>query len=131
MTEELTERFVDALHTLYADRDVEPLVTLFADDAKLSKLDEHHAAHGQDGARSFWQEYRAVFDDIEATFSKVVRGDGSVALEWESTGTLSGGGNFGYRGISVLDGGDDGHIHAFRTYYDTAAFRPSHPSGNH
>ena len=118
--QELTERFIDALHRLHAEADVEPMAALFSDDAQLSKLGQRHEERGPDGARRFWQTYRDVFGDIEVTFTHTVRDGDSVALEWTSTGTLSGGGSISYEGVSVLEGGES--ITAFRTYYDSASF---------
>lgn len=118
---DLTDRFVAALHRLHTERDAEDLVALFSEGATLSKLGQQHEAHGPDGARHFWDDYRRVFDAIEATFTHTIVGDGSVALEWTSTGSLSGGHPFSYDGISVLE--SDGElIDGFRTYYDSAAF---------
>lgn len=125
---QLTTQFTDALSELHASRDVEPLVELFAEDATLEKLDDEHTQRGPDGARKFWQEYRAVFEDIEATFTHTIEGGDSVALEWTSTGNLSNGRPFAYRGISVLDFAD-GRIAGFRTYYDSAAFLPKKSAG--
>lgn len=117
---ELTERFIDALHRLHSDADVEPIAALFADDARLSKLGQQNEERGPDGARQFWQAYRDVFDDIEATFTHTVQDQGSTALEWTSTGTLRNGRAFSYEGISVVVGEEA--ITHFRTYYDSAAF---------
>jgi len=118
---ELRERFVDALHTLHADRDPGPMSELFADDATLSKAGIEHTERGKDGARSFWQEYRDVFGDIEVDFTHVTENEESAALEWTSQGSLARGGDFTYDGVSVLDG-DGSVITGFRTYYDSAAF---------
>lgn len=118
---ELSQRFVDALHHLHADRDAKPIADLFGDDAALSKLDHSHEEHGPDGAKRFWQTYREVFDAVEATFTHTVESDDTAVLEWTSEGTLSDGAPFSYRGVSVLEGGG-GTINAFRTYYDSAAF---------
>ena len=118
---ELTDRFIDALHRLHTDRDVEPLAALFSDDATLSKLGDHNEEHGPDGARRFWADYRRVFHDIEATFTHTTSGETSVALEWTSTGSLATGRSFSYAGVSVLEG-DGSSITGFRTYYDSAAF---------
>ncbi|MGY1708929.1 nuclear transport factor 2 family protein [Geodermatophilus sp. SYSU D00758] len=117
----LTERFTDALHHLDAERDPQPLVDLARDDTRLVKLDEHHEARGQDGARQFWQDYRDVFGDIETTFTHSVVGEGSAALEWTSTGTLRSGKPFTYRGVTVIEGDED-RLSGVRTYYDSAAF---------
>lgn len=118
---ELTTRFTHALHLLHADHDADALVALFGDDATLSKLGDQHQAQGQDGARQFWQDYRSVFDDIEATFTHVVKDEHTAALEWTSRGSLRSGRPFSYHGVSVLDG-DGERITGFRTYYDSAAF---------
>jgi ketosteroid isomerase-like protein len=118
---ELTDRFLAALHELHAERDATALVELFSETATLAKLGDQHEAQGPAGARRFWQDYRAVFDDIKATFTHTVTDDDSVALEWISDGSLADGSPFSYRGISVLDG-DGTSITGFRTYYDSAAF---------
>ncbi len=118
---ELTERFMDALHQLHADRDVEPLVALFDAGATLTKLGDHNEAHGSDGARTFWENYRAVFDDISVSFDHTIAGESAVALEWVSEGSLRDGHPFSYAGASMLEG-DGEKITSFRTYYDSAVF---------
>ena len=118
---DMTERFVTALGDLHQKREVEPLVDLFADDATLDKAGIPHGRSGKDGARTFWQEYRDVFDRIDATFTHTVTDDDLAYLEWTSEGTLRDGTDFRYDGVSVLESKDE-EIGAFRTYYDTAAF---------
>ncbi|RBY80842.1 nuclear transport factor 2 family protein [Geodermatophilus sp. TF02-6] len=117
----MTERFTEALHRLDADRDTGPLVELAGDDTVLVKLDERKEARGRDGAQRFWEDYRNVFDDIETTFTHTTVGEGSAALEWTSTGTLSAGRPITYNGVTVIEGDDDG-LTGVRTYYDSAAF---------
>lgn len=119
--DDLTQKFVNALGELHSSDDVEPLVALFTDDATLNKAGMPHGQSGKDGARTFWEQYRRVFGDIDSTFHNVVTGDGIAFLEWTSTGTLSNGSAFSYDGVSVLESGGD-EIEAFRTFYDTAAF---------
>ena len=119
--DDLTQKFVNALGKLHGSDDVEPLVALFTDDATLNKAGMPHGQSGKDGARTFWEQYRRVFGDIDSTFHNVVTGDGIAFLEWTSTGTLSNGSAFSYDGVSVLESGGD-EIEAFRTFYDTAAF---------
>lgn len=119
--DEVTEKFVSALDELHRDKNVEPLVELFADDATLSKAGMPHGQYGKDGARAFWEQYRAVFDEIDSSFGHKVTVDGIAYLEWTFRGTLADGSDFSYDGVSVLESRDDA-IDAFRTYYDTAAF---------
>lgn len=117
----LTQKFVSALDELHRARNVEPLVELFDDGATLNKVGMPHGEQGKDGARTFWQQYRDVFGEIESSFQHTVSDTNIAFLEWTSTGTLADGSEFSYDGMSVLESHGDG-IAAFRTYYDTAAF---------
>ncbi|WIM87483.1 nuclear transport factor 2 family protein [Candidatus Mycobacterium wuenschmannii] len=117
----ITEQFVAALADLHRNRESGPIVDLFAEDAKLSKVGMPHHDQGKQGAREFWQRYREVFDAIDATFQRVATDDRVAFLEWTSEGTLKDGSDFRYQGVSVLEAEGD-LIDSFRTYYDTAAF---------
>ena len=117
----MTERFTAALHTIDSDRDVAPMLELTGDDAELMKLDERNETSGKDGAKTFWEDYRNVFGDLETTFTGSVIGETSAALEWTSTGTLRSGSPFTYRGVTVIEGDED-RLTGVRTYYDSAAF---------
>ena len=117
----MTERFTAALHTIDSDRDVAPMLELTGDDAELMKLDERNETSGKDGAKTFWEDYRNVFGDLETTFTGSVIGETSAALEWTSTGTLRSGSPFTYRGVTVIEG-DEERLTGVRTYYDSAAF---------
>jgi len=121
MDQQTVDAFVDALHALERDGDVEPLVALFDDGSELRKLDAHTVTQGKDGARGFWQEYRAVFGEVWSEFGTITVGERSAALEWTSEGTTAAGAPIRYAGVSCLDGGD-GTLTGFRTYYDSAAF---------
>lgn len=118
---DLADRFVNALGELHSDRNVEPIVELFSDDATLDKAGVSHGARGRDGARTFWRQYRDVFDEVRAEFRHTTTEDEVAFLEWTSTGTLADGSDIRYDGVSVLES-HDGVIDTFRTYYDTAAF---------
>jgi ketosteroid isomerase-like protein len=118
---DMTQQFVAALDELHQQREVGALVELFGDDATLDKAGMPRGEQGKDGARVFWEQYRDVFDDIDASFRHRVDGDDVAFLEWTSTGTLRDGTAFSYDGVSVLESHSD-TIDAFRTYYDTAAF---------
>jgi ketosteroid isomerase-like protein len=118
---ELTQRFVAALDELHSNRTVTSLVNLFADDATLARVGVPREERGRDGARNFWQQYRDVFDSVDADFKHAVTGDEIACLEWTSRETLNDGSEFAYDGVSVLEAHGD-TIDAFRTYYDTAAF---------
>lgn len=116
--------FAERLLAFEQNRDVEPLVELFAEDAELSKLDQVQVHHGRDGARAFWQDYRAVFDALESRFTAHTRAEGRSVLEWVAEGTLagpSGGRDITYPGVSILEI-ENGAVTKFRTYYDSGPF---------
>ncbi len=107
--------FIDALHRLEGERDVNALAALFAPDAVVSN--PLVKTEGQQGAAAFWSAYRDSFDDIRSEFSTILERDGRIALEWRSTGSAKGR-PFDYEGVSVLEVGDT--VTAFRTYFDSA-----------
>jgi ketosteroid isomerase-like protein len=125
--EVITQRFVAALDELHRDRTVSPLVDLFGEEATLSKIGIAHKQRGREGARTFWQQYRDVFDTVDAIFRQTAVGDDTAFLEWTSAGTLRDGNDFHYDGVSVLVT-DGNAISAFRTYYDPTVFLPE-PDG--
>ena len=83
---ELTKKFVAALSELHESRDAEPLVELFGEEATLDKAGVPHGQHGRDGARTFWTQYRDVFDDLESSFSHTVTDDGSIPDQRDAPG---------------------------------------------
>ena len=123
MASETAERFMQALQKIEQTKDVEPLVSMFSEDAELSNLATPSPLHGKEGARQFWQKYLSVFQNIRSKFNNVVENNGSAVLEWTSEGALSSGEALNYRGISVIET-DNGQVRRFRTYYDSAAFLP-------
>lgn len=113
---DIAQRFIDALHTLEAGRDPEPLAGLYAEDAIAGDTATTKTA----GAREFWSGYRDTFDEIRSDFRNVVPGDDAVALEWVSTGRLSGGSEVEYEGVTLLEL-DEGRITRSTAYFDPRA----------
>ena len=109
------QTFIDALHRLESERDVQTIAALHAPDAVISNPFVKN--EGGEGAAAFWEAYRKSFDDIRSEFSTILEHDGRIALEWRSTGTAKGQ-PFAYEGVSILEAGDQ--ITAFRTYFDSA-----------
>jgi len=123
VTSEIAERFMHILQQIEENGDVEPLVAMFTENAELSNLAMTEPLQGRDGARRFWQKYLSVFERINSKFINVIEGDGTTVLEWISSGALSTGESINYRGVSLLET-DNGQVHRFRTYYDSAVFLP-------
>lgn len=107
--------FIDALHRLEGDHDVDTIAALYAPDAVISN--PMVKTEGDQGAAAFWTAYRKSFDDIRSEFSVILEHDGRMALEWTSKGSAKGK-PFVYEGVSILEAGET--ITAFRTYFDSA-----------
>ena len=113
----LTQTFIDALHRLESDRDVEAIAALFSDNAEVTNPLVQYQDGGAEAARTFWSQYREAFDEIASDFRTVKDADGVSFLEWKSHGSIDGK-PFDYEGVSVLESDGD-RITAFRTYFDT------------
>jgi ketosteroid isomerase-like protein len=123
MASETAEKFMQTLQQIEENKNVEPLVSLFTEDAELSNLATPSPLQGKDGARQFWQKYLSVFQQINSKFTNVVESNSSAVLEWSSEGTLTSGEPLKYQGVSIIET-VYGKVQRFRTYYDSAAFLP-------
>jgi ketosteroid isomerase-like protein len=117
MSQTTTEQFIEALHALERDRDLETIVGLFAPESEVSNITALRTFSGAEGAREFWQAYRDTFGEIESSFHNVIDGDDRAALEWTSTGTSVHGAPITYSGVSILEMAD-GQITRFQAYFD-------------
>lgn len=126
MTNHVRE-FADQLTEFESSGDVGSFVTaVFAADVELVRPETGRQLSGHDGARTFWEEYRALFNHVHSTFSRVHDGELGV-LEWSSDAQLPNGTDITYTGVSLLDFNDRGQARRFSTYYDTRVFQP-HPT---
>ena len=124
MSESRAERFAQALQQFEQDADVDSFVeAVFSDDAELHRPEHRdQTERGPEGAKQFWRQYRAQFDRVASTFSRVTEGGDLGVLEWTSEGSLATGRPVRYEGVSVLDFDSSGKVTRFATWYDTAAF---------
>ena len=114
MAAETAKKFIDALHKLEAERDLETIASLFEESAEVSNvLTEDRPMN----ARDFWQNYRDNFDTIKSSFRNEIITDDRAALEWVSEGTSSEGNEFKYSGVSILEI-DGEKIKRFEAYFD-------------
>lgn len=116
MSTDRTEQFIDALRGFERTGEADPLVALFAADAKLQNVTVADDHEGQDGARAFWADDRKLFEQVESTFHNVIVGDERAALEWTRNGTARDGAPIEYDGVSVLEFGDRGIVR-FKAYF--------------
>ena len=115
----LADRFIDALARLEADRDLEPLAALHADDAKVGNVNAPEQFSGQDGVRRFWGEYRDTFGELKSEFRNVIATPERIALEWRTEGTSVDGKPIEYEGVSILEvAAGEEKVSRFRAYFD-------------
>ncbi len=114
MAENTAKQFIDALHKLESDRDLETIVGLFSEDCEIGNV----VTEDKDiGVEQFWTSYRESFGEVESTFrNEIITGD-RTALEWTTTGTNGEGHKFKYDGVSILETDGD-KITRFHAYFD-------------
>lgn len=117
MSQEVAEKFRDALWSLEEDRDVEPLVAVHAEDCSVGNVAVPRTFEGHDGLREFWTNYRKTFDDMKSEFRSVFAdGSGHAALEWNTRGSANGR-DIEYGGVSILEI-EAGKVKRFMAYFD-------------
>jgi len=116
MANETAKRFIDALHKLEAERDLETIVSLFAADCDINNVVTVDNNQKHD-ARKFWQAYRDNFGEVESVFRNEIITENRAALEWKTTGTSSDGSEFEYEGVSILEIKGE-RITRFFAYFD-------------
>jgi len=117
MSQEVAERFKEALWKLEEDRDVEALVEIHAEDCSVGNVAVPKTFEGHDGLREFWTNYRKTFDEMKSEFRNVFAEDtGHAALEWTTNATEDGK-NISYDGVSILEIEGD-KVKRFMAYFD-------------
>ncbi len=114
MAENTAKTFIDALWKLEEDRDLDTIVSLFSEDSEVGNVVTEDK---NIGAREFWKNYRANFDQVKSTFRNEIVTDSTAALEWTTTGTNTDGHDFEYEGVSVMEFDGD-RITRFHAYFD-------------
>jgi ketosteroid isomerase-like protein len=120
MARERAQRFVDALGKLEQSGDLEPLLSLFGEDAQVSNVASPRVFSGREGIRQFWREYKGMLGTVRSTFRNMIEAGDRVALEWESQGTAHNGAAISYEGVSIIEWDGD-RIRRFYAYFDPHA----------
>jgi hypothetical protein len=131
-----SQRFIDALRALEAGgaadgEALDGIAALFSSDARLSNPRTPAPLRGRDGARRFWQEYRAAFGEVRSEFRSVTESaagsDRRAVLEWESAGTLQPEDRpIRYQGVSVVEWTGEA-ISRFAAYFDPSPLTAAAP----
>ena len=119
MSHEMADRFVEALWTLESDRDLDPMVGLYTEQAEVGNAVTDKTFTGPDGAREFWGEYRGLFGEMRSEFRARMVEENRVALEWRTEGTAAADDHpLGYDGVSIFEH-DGERLTRFRAYFDS------------
>jgi steroid delta-isomerase-like uncharacterized protein len=117
LSQEVAERFAEALRRLEEDRDVEALVAIHTEDCDVGNVAVSETFSGHEGLREFWTGYRKTFGEMKSEFRNIFADDaGRAALEWTTQGT-SNGNTVSYDGVSILEIEGD-KVSRFRAYFD-------------
>ncbi|MDP8972634.1 MAG: nuclear transport factor 2 family protein [Actinomycetota bacterium] len=117
MSQEVAERFKEALWKLEEDRDVEALVEIHAEDCSIGNVAVPKTFDGHEGLREFWTNYRNTFDKMKSEFRNVFADEaGHAALEWTTDATEDDK-SVSYAGVSILEV-EDGKVKRFMAYFD-------------
>jgi len=119
VAEQFAETFKQALWKLELERDIEPLVALYAPDSTTGNAVTGKEFPGPEGAREFWHDYRGLFGEMRSEFRNTIGADRRVALEWVTRGTLGADGrDFAYEGVSIIEH-DGEHVTRFRAFFNS------------
>ncbi len=117
LSQEVADRFAEALRKLEEDRDVEALVAIHTEDCDVGNVAVSTTFSGHEGLREFWTGYRDTFGEMKSEFRNIFADDaGRAALEWTTEGT-SDGNTVSYDGVSILEIQGD-KVSRFRAYFD-------------
>ncbi len=117
MSQEVAERFVEALWRLEEDRDVEALVAIHTEECDVGNVAVPETFSGHEGLREFWTGYRKTFGEMKSEFRNIFADNaGRAALEWTTQGT-SNGNTVSYDSVSILETEGD-KVSRFRAYFD-------------
>lgn len=122
MSKEVADSFVEALHKLEEDEDVEALVAIHTDDCEVGNVSVPGTFRGHDGLREFWTSYRSTFGEMRSEFRNVFATEEGAALERTTEGT-SNGDSVSYAGVSILEIEGD-KVRRFMAYFDTRDLTP-------
>lgn len=117
MSNHIVKQFIEALGRLESQRELQPVVSLFAENAEIDNVTSSEGKEGQGGAEEFWRVYRETFDEMKSTFRNEIVMDGRGALEWQTVGSSKNGHSIQYEGVSILEIKDD-KIVRFFAYFD-------------
>jgi hypothetical protein len=113
------EQFTLALAAVEARAEFDGMVSLFRDDASLSRADRPDVLRGAEGARQFWSSYRSAFVTVHTELGDATLAPGVITMPWTSQARTLDGADVKWRGISVIEY-VDGKISRLQVLFDPA-----------
>lgn len=101
------EAFKNALAAVESRAELDGMVSLFHDDATLSRSDNPDVLRGTEGARQFWTNYRSAFVTVHTELGEPTYVPGIVTVPWTTNGKSLDGAEVTQRGIAVLEYRDE------------------------
>lgn len=123
-TIDLGRQFAEALRAVdrHEEGAVERITALFSPAARLTNASlklAHEERAGEEGVRTFWENYQNSFREATTEFFEITGSERAAGLFWTTRGLDATGAPIEYDGVSLLVFADDGTIEQFRGYYDT------------
>lgn len=122
-TSTIVEAYRNALQSLETDGTVDWIVSLFEGTATLSSPRSATPEQGADGARRFWNAYRAAFPTVTTSVDGVTEAPGVATLQWTSRGMVDGH-DVTWKGITVLEHANN-RITRLLQLYDVNQLQPA------
>ena len=115
--ERAARRWAETWNRAWAEKDVEPIASLYAEDTLYRALVFREPDRGVDGVRRYLRENFAVEEDVECWFGEPVASGDRAAVEWWAT-WVENGERLTLAGATILRFDDDGFVVDHRDYWN-------------
>jgi ketosteroid isomerase-like protein len=126
--EAAAHRWAETWARAWRERDVEAIVSLYADEAVYRALAFREPDRGTAGVRRYLSENFAVEDELECWFGKPIAAGDRAAVEWWAAWSEDGR-RLALAGTTVLRFGRDGRVVDHRDYWNEADRREAPYAG--
>lgn len=117
------KQVVESYFEAFNRHDIEAMVDLYAEDARLESPEDPFLIIGKEGIKKHYSEFFGMIPDVKDEVKNIVVGEDKVAVEFVSTGTIpseSGEPQKFELKIATIFEFKGGKITRDATYYDTA-----------
>ena len=115
--ERAARRWAETWNRAWAEKDVEAIASLYAEDALYRALVFREPDRGVEGVRRYLRENFAVEDDVECWFGEPIATGDRAAVEWWAT-WVEDGQRLTLAGATILRFDDEGRVVDHRDYWN-------------